>query len=36
MRHLKAYGELIAARNPHAEIQIRIAINTLFNALGTA
>ena len=39
MRCLKAFGERIAARDPHcqtAEIQIRIALMNRFSALGTA
>jgi hypothetical protein len=39
MRCLKAFGERIAARHPDsqtAEIQIRVALIILFNALGTA
>lgn len=38
MRCLKAFGERIAARDPHrqtAEIHIRIALMNRFNALGT-
>ena len=36
---LKAFGQRIAARDPHlqtAEIQIRIALMNRFSALGTA
>ena len=39
MRCIKAFGERIAARDPDrqtAEIQIRGALMTRFNALGTA